>query len=54
MDEKAMPTYLSKNPNGTGYVFRRVFPVKLRALLGKTEHKETLHGVAADRKLSHF
>jgi hypothetical protein len=61
MDEKAMPTlptYLSKSPNGTGYQFRRVFPVNLREILGKSEHKEALHGDYASvckqcRELAH-
>lgn len=39
-----MPTYLSKNPAGTGYLFRRAVPADVQAIIGKREFKSPLGG----------
>jgi integrase len=43
-DADSMPTYLSKNPAGTGYLFRRAVPADVQALIGKREFKTPLGG----------
>lgn len=44
MDDNTMPQYMSKNPRGTGYLFRRAVPADIRPTIGKREFKETLGG----------
>ena len=44
MDDKAMPQFMFKNPNGTGYLFRRAVPSDVRPVIGKREFKITLGG----------
>ena len=39
-----MPQYMSKSPNGTGYLFRRAVPADARAAIGKREFKVALGG----------
>jgi len=39
-----MPQYMSKNPSGTGYLFRRSVPADVRSVIGKREFKLTLGG----------
>lgn len=39
-----MPQYMSKNPSGTGYLFRRSVPADTRSVIGKREFKFTLGG----------
>jgi integrase len=43
-DADFMPTYLSKNPSGTGYLFRRAVPSDVQAIIGKREFKIPLGG----------
>lgn len=44
MDEKTMPQYMYKSPQGTGYLFRREVPADVRPAIGKREFKFTLGG----------
>lgn len=43
MDD-TMPQYMSKSPQGTGYLFRRGVPADIRSVIGKREFKFTLGG----------
>ncbi|HDR8940088.1 tyrosine-type recombinase/integrase [Burkholderia vietnamiensis] len=44
IEDHTMPQYMSKNPNGTGYLFRRAVPADVRPVIGKREFKYTLGG----------
>jgi len=44
MDEITMPQFMSKNPRGTGYQFRRGVPADVRTSIGKREFKLALGG----------
>ncbi|WP_132260041.1 DUF6538 domain-containing protein [Paucimonas lemoignei] len=46
--EDKMPTYMRRNPNGSGYEFRRGVPKALQAEIGKTEIKEVLGSKFSD------
>lgn len=43
-EDHTMPQYMSKNPSGTGYLFRRSVPADARSVIGKREFKLTLGG----------
>ncbi|WP_063962874.1 DUF6538 domain-containing protein [Burkholderia paludis] len=44
IEDHTMPQYMSKSPNGTGYLFRRAVPADVRPVIGKREFKYTLGG----------
>ncbi|WP_330996274.1 DUF6538 domain-containing protein [Burkholderia multivorans] len=44
IEDHTMRQYMSKSPNGTGYLFRRAVPADARAAIGKREFKVALGG----------